>query len=335
MKDAPFCRHVPPKRSKRSAKKGSGPGPGTGIAYSRLNPGNCFPKDVCDAAYEAYIDAYQDSAAETDAKGDRTPRQVLSGSFAFSGQYLECLPKPCSRSSTGVQHIYANLSTREPTLKRQLGGILPRSWDDYHYYNRVHFTYPGSVITCPSGYKTEETISVGIAKGRIIDEIYDNEVIVEKYYRHPVRGVICEASGTGIFPDDPSALLFRIDWVEDDDIDSWLGGAWEIYVWFDGGRDLALVPTSWDVASSVTYGQELWARNNDLHNVIAPLNFAHHVVIGGAGNPTGPWHEAYLKSPLRGRSDTRADPPFSVTDLAGDDRTSISSCVPNSDNLCD
>jgi hypothetical protein len=39
MKDAPFCRHVPPKRSKRSAKKGSGPlaAETDNLVYGRTN----------------------------------------------------------------------------------------------------------------------------------------------------------------------------------------------------------------------------------------------------------------------------------------------------------
>ena len=174
--------------------------------------------------------------------------------------------------------------------------------------------------------------------GRIMT--YNNELIVEKYYNNPVLGPVCEDKGTGIFHEnDPTALLFNLRWNARANWDENEGysGAWEIHVWKGGWQKLATVPTAWSVAPSPEYGQEIFsAINGDLNNIAVPLNFAHHVVIGDPDfNNTGPWHEAYLGHPLNGRSKTRADGPLSATDLAGDDRTSISSCVPNSDNLCD
>ena len=112
------------------------------------------------------------------------------------------------------------------------------------------------------------------------------------------------------------------------------GNAWKVRAWFGEWVDVATIHTTWTVATSAVYGQEIWARNDDPENVLAPLNFIHHVNVRDNDNDIGPWHEAYLQSPLKRRSETITEAPFSVTDLAGDDRTSISSCVPVN-NLCE
>lgn len=146
---------------------------------------------------------------------------------------------------------------------------------------------------------------------------------------------MCEDKGTGVFPNDPSVLTFELYWDSDvDDIATWNGGAWQVRVWLGYWKTLATVPTSWHLAPSPEYGQEIVARHGDKENVIAPLNIGHKAQITGVTFDFGPWHKEYIPAGFGERSDSRTDAPFSVTDLYSGDYTSIASCVPVN-NLCD
>lgn len=238
----------------------------------------------------------------------------------------------CSTAASGIKKIIVNLSTRRPTLASNKVG---NSWNDYHYFNKIHLAHPGKKITCPNGHITGEFIAVGFAKGVFVNGTYNNEIIIEQYYRHPTLGVVCEDKGTGLFPNDPSALLFDLYWDDDvDDIISWHGGAWQIRVWLGYWKDLATIPTSWSLAPSPEYGQEIVARYADTKSVIAPLNIGHKAQIQGVAFGFGPWHHAYIPAGFDSRSNSRTDAPFSVTDLYGGDYTSIASCV-SVNNLCE
>lgn len=264
-----------------------------------------------------------------------SPPPVLQiDKYAHSIHYMDCSVSgtSCSTTASGIKQMTANLTTRRPVLGSNRVGS---GWSDYHYFNRIQLVHPGKEITCPNGHVTGEFIAVGFAKGRFVNGTYNNEIIVEKYYRDPILGVVCEDESTELFPNDPSALLFELHWNANvDDIPTWLGGAWEIKVWLGYWKDLATVPTSWSLAPSPEYGQEIVARYGDKHNVIAPLNFGHKANIRGVAFSGGPWHSAYMPPAFNERSNSRTDAPFSVTDLYLDDRTSISSCVPVN-NLCE
>ena len=257
--------------------------------------------------------------------------------FSHAIHYLEC-DDPCpNNTSTGVSAFEANLSTRPAVLTT---GAM--HWQNYHYFNRMHVLHPGKSITCPDGRVYNPFLSVGYAQGKFKRaNLYNGEIIVEAYYRAPATAtsrakVVCEEIATGIFPDDPSALTFRMYWTTDvdDDLNTWLNGAWKIDVWLGYWRNLAVVPTGWKTATAVEYGQELWARNQDRTSVRASLNFGHKATLTDHNGKVVPWHESVLPSHLQGRSGTtkaEKHKPFSITDIRGGDYTSIATCVPVDD----
>ncbi len=231
-----------------------------------------------------------------------------------------------------VTSQWIGMSTREPRLDSDL-----KFWRNYHYFNRAHLSHPGKGLTCPNGLRVDEFLGVGLATGRFVDGYYDNEVMVETYYYAPPSTTtrahaVCKDFGTGIFVNDTSALTFKMYWTDEiGDSPEWIDGAWKIDIWLGYWKNLAMVPTSWDVAPVTEYGQEIWARYGDVSSVVAPLNFGHKANITDDNGRDGPWHEEFLSSGLRDRSGSNTDRPFSVTDLKGKDYTSIASCVPVDD----
>ena len=297
--DAHRCLLKPPEKgaSGTSDEYTGPPGPGSGISRHYSNSG---------------------------ASG--TTRSSFNFSDSIHRMNCSATGNNCPSNPTGIDHIEGNVSARVPRLPEG------KSWNDYHYFNRIHVVNEGERdVICPisSGinYTGPEHIAVGFAKGLFGTTIYHNELIVEKYYRDVTNygKVKCEIVGTGRIHNDPSAIFYGI---------HRSGNVWQVTAWFGDWVDVATVHTTWRVAPSVVYGQEIWARNGDKHNVLAPLNFIHHVNIKGNNNVLGPWHDTYLQTPLKGRSESIPEAPFSVTDLARDDRTSISSCVPVN-NLCE
>ena len=235
--------------------------------------------------------------------------------FSWAINFMLCDQSPCTSAATGITNIYGNLSQRFPELEGR------GAWWGYHYYNRIQLVHPAFSIVC-DGEIFPEFISVGIATGDFgTGVLYANEIIVENFSTDLSGVPTCETESQGIFLADPSAITFQIERIGDTwFIKAWLGGEWQL---------LSFVTNHWNVSAQPEYGQELRAENEDQEKILAPLNFAHKFDIRGDGNPlSGPWHENYLASPLSGRSYSRTDSPFSVTDLAYNNFTSRASCVP-------
>ena len=300
--DAPTCMHVPPDEPDAAMsgiyKYDGTPGPSSGIGNLYANKKN--------------------ESAATDSSNSH-------GSFAHAIQELKCSSSgdSCPETFKGITEIRGNASGRAPRLSDD------KSWNDYHYFNRLHVKNPRSRIICPVSsrinYTGPEFLTVGIATGLFGDTVYGNHIIVKKYYKDVKNygRTKCEITKHRIH-NDHTAILFKI---------HQNSNVWKFDAWFGEWKTLDSAHTTWRVAPSAAYGQEIWARNKDLHNVIAPLNFIHKVAIMGE-EKNGPWHENFLESSLKMRSQWFAESPFSVTDLVGHDYTSISSCVPVN-NLCE
>ena len=110
------------------------------------------------------------STLDTSASSTTTPPRGQAAppsgpKFAWAIHYMDCPDCP-KNATSGVTNIIVNLSARQPALAYRSG--TPRSWDDYHYYNRLQLLHPGRTITCPDGTPTGEFISVGYAKGKFV-----------------------------------------------------------------------------------------------------------------------------------------------------------------------
>ncbi len=178
------------------------------------------------------------SGASGTAGGGASGASSHSGSpdrFARASHYLDCDNDPCERTeSTGASEVWVNLSLREPRLRYD-----HQSWENYHYYNRVHVGHPGKPMNCPDGTPTYEFISVGFAKGQFVRNTFDNEIIIEAFYHAPASPdgltpaqTLCQEIRTGIKAVDSTALTFKVHWSSDYGMGGhWLNGAWHVDVW--------------------------------------------------------------------------------------------------------
>ena len=169
-----------------------------------------------------------------------------------------------------------------------------------------------------------ETFSAGVANGKFVSGLYDNDVIVEEKYIDPFTGnPVCREFSTGIIPEEAVALMYHVQRV---------GATWYTDVWLGLWANIGFASTSWGFSPNAEYGQEIWARFGDTQNVIAPLNFGHKAVISSPGTAVVPWHDSVVSIDLKNRTETTADSPFHVMDLIGGDYTSIASCVKVADD---
>lgn len=306
---ATSCMNKPPLRGGVIGASGGPPTPGPGSGIGEL--------------------MWRPRTDSSDTTAGKAVNAASSSNFSHAIHVLNCASPgtPCPSTPTGVTAISGNVTAREPKLPQG------KSWRDYHYFSRMHVVNPAKRnIICPStsgiSYTGPEHISVGFATGIFGTTVYNNELIVEKYYRDVTDNgkVKCEIVATGKFHRDHSAIYF--------DLSHTANGVWRVNGWFGQWETLASAHTTWTVAPGLAYGQEIWARNGDKQNVLAPLNFIHKVGIK-SGDTLGPWHGEYISSSLNDRSASITQAPLAVNDLVGDDRTSISTCVTNSSKLCD
>ena len=243
---------------------------------------------------------------------------------------------------TGVRHIGGPVSFKEPT--RSSG----TSWDDYHFFNGLHVVRAGTdsdgdleTITCPTTasddnhsdtdltilYTGPEMLALGIAHGRFGDAIYRNEIIIQAFYRDPGElddndnaKVRCKIFPTGALISDHTAITMGIEGGE-------TPADWRFYATHHGFRGRTIT-TQWASATSVSYGQEIWARNGDKDSVYAPFNYVDKVMVSlHASGSLVPWYESVLPTGLQNRSEQIRHDPFVINDSVPDDYTSLSACT--------
>jgi hypothetical protein len=233
--------------------------------------------------------------------------------YAWAANNFTCRePWTCAVNSPGFTDMYMNFSAQIPTLDPG------ESWNDHHLYNRLHVTHPSYLVNC-YGYDQYQTVSAGIAKGWVLEAVFHNEIIAEKFVTDSGGNPVCDAIGSGIIVDPPGAIMFHA---------YRNGDEWRLRVWLGYWAVLADVWTSWGVAADAEGGQELWSADpNKLSAITVPVNFAHRMNIAGTSNSLRPWHDVVISDPLRGHTRVFADPPFHVMDLFWVDYTAMASSV--------
>ena len=266
-----------------------------------------------------------------------------TGTYALARHLLKCNTAgsdcPASiRDVTAIVNINGAVSYKEPTRKSAT------SWGDYHFFNGFHVVKAtldsdGDLdeITCPAtasdanhsdtdlniNYTGPEMLALGIARGRFGDTIFDDEIIIQAYYRDPNElddddnaKVRCKVFPTGAIISDHTAISMGMR----------SGGTttWTFFAAHHGFREKT-VTTQWDSATSVSYGQETWARGGDKDSVYAPFNFVDKVLVKAAA--FAPWYESALPTGLQNRTELIRHDPFVINDSVPDDYTSLSACV--------
>jgi hypothetical protein len=192
------------------------------------------------------------------------------------------------------------------------------SWNDYHFYNRVHFSHPAYAVPSCAGAQPS-TFSVGYAYGWVWNAVYYQKLISEQYGYDVNGNPVCNAYDTTITVLPPGALTVRIYRSST--------GWWNIDAWTGQWTRVNTFSTPWNVAAEIEAGQELWSRNGTLGNIRLPVNFVHKAQIAGTNQSFEPWHDYALNTSLSGisNSPTFLAGPLQLMDLMGNDYTSMAS----------
>lgn len=217
----------------------------------------------------------------------------------------------CTNNNSGASAILGLATTQRPTIP------LFESWENYRFYNRIHVGSRFNISACTADY---ETLSIGILTGRIAGlppgVTLANELISERL----LSTCVVNRSNPPITFQPPGAVAMII---------GRSGTNWRSAVWLSGMWVIVDdVSTSWPRSSWTEYGQEIWVRySQDLGKIAVPLSFIHKATLTNSTGYVYPWHDRYLPAPLAYSSYARADAPWHVPDLIGEDFTSMSACT--------
>lgn len=237
---------------------------------------------------------------------------------SYSILYFNCLPS-CDSAATGLIDTMSTFSAGVPWLNAGL------SWSNYNYSNRLHFGVE-NINNCPGGFYGYNNIAIGLLYGKHLNgTVQDSNmrVFVENFWSGG-----CWQDVKNTIPWNPNVGMLTHVWTAYD------GGtyAWLGTIWYGGGwfyvMDIRGIPAA--RATWIEIGQELSALNGDKQNMHIPLNFAHknRVVTAWPGTTEHSFHDWVLPSIYQDKTIYVAEAPFSVTDIVGDNWTSISSEKP-------
>ena len=238
---------------------------------------------------------------------------------------------------TGLRALAASVSYKESTL------ASGKSWDDYHYVNSLRVVSATTdadgdleEITCPNStsadnhsdtdininYTGPEMLAIGIATGAFGSTTYENEIIIQAYYKDPNQSdkVRCKVFPTGATITDHTAIYMGIS-------SDGTAANWRMFAVHHAFRGRT-IKTGWGAATSISSGHEIWARSQDKDSVQAPFNYVDKVIVVPSSSVNAvPWYESSLPTGLQNRSEQVRHDPFVVNDAVPDDFTSISACV--------
>ena len=170
----PICIRKIPERVKREAPDGS---PGLPSIPGNPNIPLCLPHlgiiraDGCNVLNPGAQDAPEDEVDAPPSKAASGASAASQRDYAFVIHYMDCSASGgrCYKTATGINDLWANLTGRPPALRGAF-----RSWENYHYFNRIHLNHFGYSVTCPNGFVYPEFISVGFATGKFVDGTYND-----------------------------------------------------------------------------------------------------------------------------------------------------------------